>query len=71
MDDLGYGIVEGVFSGADLAPVVAALDGRLDTRSRAGARHVLALPEIRALADDPRLISMAARNPRAKTTGSR
>ena len=61
MDDLGYGIVEGVFSGADLAPVVAALDGRLDTRSRAGARHVLALPEIRALADDPRLISMAAR----------
>ena len=61
MDDPGYGIVEGVFSGADLAPVVAALDGRLDTRSRAGARHVLALPEIRALADDPRLISMAAR----------
>jgi len=61
MDDLGYGIVEGVFSGAELAPVVAALDGRLDTRSRAGARHVLALPEIRALADDPRLISMAAR----------
>ena len=61
MDDLGYGIVEGVFSGAELAPVVAALDGRLDTRSRAGARHVLALPEIRALADDPRLIDLAAR----------
>jgi len=61
MDDLGYGIVEGVFSGAELAPVVAALDGHLDTRSRAGARHVLALPEIRALADDPRLIDLAAR----------
>ncbi|MFI5078108.1 MAG: phytanoyl-CoA dioxygenase family protein [Vicinamibacteria bacterium] len=61
MDDLGYGIVEGAFSGADLAPVVAALDGHLDTRSRAGARHVLALPEIRALADDPRLIDLAAR----------
>ena len=61
MDDLGYGVGEGVFSGAELGPVVAALDGRLDTRSRAGARHVLALPEIRALADDPRLISMAAR----------
>jgi hypothetical protein len=40
MDDLGYGVVEGVFSGAELAPVVAALDGHLDTRSRAGARHV-------------------------------
>ena len=61
MDDPGYGIVEGVFNGAELAPVVAALDGHLDTRSRAGARHVLALPEIRALADDPRLIDLAAR----------
>jgi len=62
MDDPGYGIVEGVFNGAELAPVVAALDGHLDMRSRAGARHVLALPEIRALADDPRLIDLAARS---------
>jgi Phytanoyl-CoA dioxygenase (PhyH) len=61
MDDLGYGIVEGVFSGAELAPVVAALDGHVTTRSRAGARHVLALPEIRALAGDPRLMDLAAR----------
>jgi hypothetical protein len=61
MDDLGYGVVEGVFSGAELAPVVAALDGHLDTRSRAGARHVLALPEISTLAGDPRLIDLAGR----------
>lgn len=61
MDDAGYGIVEGVFSGGELAPVAAALEGHLATRSRAGARHVLALPEVRALAGDPRLIELAAR----------
>jgi hypothetical protein len=61
MDDAGYGIVDGVFSGAELAPVVAALEGELAARSRAGARHVLALPEVRALAGDPRLIDLAAR----------
>jgi hypothetical protein len=61
MDDPGYGVVEGVFTNADLAPVVAALDGHLATRSRAGARHVLALPEIRGLAADPHAIDLAAR----------
>ena len=61
MDDPGYATVEDVFSGAELAPVIAALEGHLATRSRAGARHVLALPEIRALAGDPRLIELAAR----------
>jgi hypothetical protein len=61
MDDSGYAIVEGVFSRAELAPVVAPLDGHLATRSRAGARHVLALPEVRTLAGESRLIELAAR----------
>jgi len=61
MDDPGYGIVEGVFEEAQVAPIVAALDGHLATRSRAGARHVLALPDIRGLAVHPRLIELAAR----------
>src|SRR5204862_1870094 len=59
--DAGYGIIDAVFSHAELAPVVGALDGNLATRSRAGARHVLALPEVRALARHPRLIELAAR----------
>jgi len=60
-DDPGYRVVDGVFSDAELAPIVAALDGHLATRSRAGARHVLALPEIRGLAADPRMSELAAR----------
>jgi hypothetical protein len=59
--DPGYRVVAGVFTPAELAPAVAALDGHLATRSRAGARHVLPLPEIRALAGDPRLLDLAAR----------
>jgi ectoine hydroxylase-related dioxygenase (phytanoyl-CoA dioxygenase family) len=60
VDDPGYAIVEDVFSDDELAPVVAALDGHLASRSRAGARHVLAVPQVRALAGDPRLIDLAA-----------
>lgn len=59
VEDPGYRVVEGVFTPAELTPITAALDGQLAARSRAGARHVLALPEIRALADDPRLIDLA------------
>jgi hypothetical protein len=59
--DPGYGVVEGVFTEAELAPAVAALEGYLATRSRAGARHVLGLPEVRALAHHPRLIDLAGR----------
>jgi ectoine hydroxylase-related dioxygenase (phytanoyl-CoA dioxygenase family) len=61
MDDRGYSVVEDVFTAAELAPIAATLDGHLATRSRAGARHVLALPEIRALAGDPRLVGLATR----------
>lgn len=61
MIDAGYAVVEQVFADTELAPVVAALDGDLATRSRAGARHVLTLPEVRALAVQPRLIELASR----------
>jgi hypothetical protein len=60
VEDPGYSVVDGVFTAAELAPIAAALDGHLDTRSRAGARHVLSLPEIRALSGDPRLTDLAA-----------
>jgi len=61
INDAGYDVVAGVFTVAELAPVAAAFERHLATRSRAGARHVLALPEVRALAADPRLIDLAAR----------
>ena len=61
MADSGYAIVEGVFEEAEIAPAATALDGDLSTRSRAGARHVLTLPEVRALAADPRMLALAAR----------
>jgi ectoine hydroxylase-related dioxygenase (phytanoyl-CoA dioxygenase family) len=61
VDDPGYAIVDDVFSDDELAPVVAALDSELATRSRAGARHVLAIAEIRALAGEARLIDLAER----------
>jgi hypothetical protein len=58
--DPGYAVVESVFAEAEIAPAATALDGDLSARSRAGARHVLALPEVRALAADPRMLALAA-----------
>jgi hypothetical protein len=60
VDDSGYRVVEGVFADTELAPIAAALDRPAPTRSRAGVRHVLALPEVRTLAVDPRLADLAA-----------
>jgi hypothetical protein len=59
--DPGYAVVEGVFTGAELEAVIAALDRHVSGRSRAGARHVLALPEVRSLAGEPRLTCLASR----------
>jgi ectoine hydroxylase-related dioxygenase (phytanoyl-CoA dioxygenase family) len=61
MADSGYAVVEGVFTGAGLEEAIAALDRHVATRSRAGARHVLALPAVRALATDARMLALAAR----------
>jgi hypothetical protein len=59
MMDPGYGLFEAVFARPELEPAIAALEGHQATRSRAGARHVLALPEVRALATDPRMLRLA------------
>jgi hypothetical protein len=58
-DEPGYGIFPGVFGAAELAPVEAALRDAAAARTRAGARHVLALPAVRSLAEDPRLRRLA------------
>jgi hypothetical protein len=59
MDDPGYGIFPEVLSSRDLASVDAELRDAVAARTRAGARHVLALPAVRALAEDPRLMRIA------------
>ena len=53
----GVDIIPSVFAAADLRAAEAAL--MTAARSRAGIRHLLQVPAIRTLADDPRLIRIA------------
>src|SRR5262245_289168 len=55
----GFATVPGVFDGAELDGFARDLAGASLQRSRAGARHLLAVPAVAALARDPRLISVA------------
>lgn len=57
----GFSIVPGVFAGAELDGIVGNLEAASLQRSRAGARHLLAIPAVAALARDPRLIALAAK----------
>jgi hypothetical protein len=63
--DSGFAIVPGVFDSREVDAILRKLEGETLRRSRAGARHLLSVPVIAALANDPRLISLAA-----KTLGS-
>lgn len=56
----GFTIVPGVFDGAELDRFARDLADASLRRSRAGARHLLAVPAMAALARDPRLTSVAA-----------
>jgi ectoine hydroxylase-related dioxygenase (phytanoyl-CoA dioxygenase family) len=56
----GFAIVAGVFDGAELDGFARDLADAPLKRSRAGARHLLAVPAMAALARDPRLTSVAA-----------
>jgi hypothetical protein len=56
----GFAIVPRVFDGAELDGVTRDLAEASVQRSRAGARHLLAVPAMAALARDPRLTSVAA-----------
>jgi ectoine hydroxylase-related dioxygenase (phytanoyl-CoA dioxygenase family) len=57
--DPGYSIHERLFECAEMAAVLDALGGARLVRTRAGARHVLAVPAVRALASDARLLEVA------------
>jgi ectoine hydroxylase-related dioxygenase (phytanoyl-CoA dioxygenase family) len=57
----GWAVVEHVFDDAECDALATALAPHTEAHRRAGARHLLALPAVAALASDPRLIALAAR----------
>src|SRR5262245_25553881 len=57
--DPGFLIVPDVFLPDEIAALSSAIEGGTLKRSKAGARHVLRLPEVRKLANDDRLLQMA------------
>ena len=60
MTDLGYRIVEGVLSQDECDSLTTAFTGDTQIRGRAGARHLMANPQVREIASDPRLLHLAA-----------
>jgi len=57
--DRGYSIHEGVFDRSEMARTLQDLAVAPLDRTKAGARHVLRVPAVRRLADDPCLLSIA------------
>lgn len=58
-NDLGFRIVENVLSQEECDGLLKHLDRSLVSRGRAGARHLLSVPEIARLAHESRLLSLA------------
>ena len=58
--DAGYSITEQVFDRREMARIREALVGAELVRTKAGARHILRVPAIRALATHPALVNLAA-----------
>ena len=58
--DAGYSITEGVLSAEECSALIAAVSREVRPRGRAGARHLMTVPEVAALAADPRLLGLAA-----------
>jgi ectoine hydroxylase-related dioxygenase (phytanoyl-CoA dioxygenase family) len=58
--DRGFAIVPEVFDKLEIDKISGELEGKNLRRSRAGARHLLSVPAVAALASDPRLLSVAA-----------
>jgi hypothetical protein len=58
--DPGYSITEHVFDRRELALVREAIEASDIPRAKAGARHVLRVPEVWAMVAHPRLSQLAA-----------
>jgi len=61
MPDPGFAIFERIIDAGEVVQVIEGLASAGLSRSKAGARHVLSVPIVRALADDHRLIGLAER----------
>jgi ectoine hydroxylase-related dioxygenase (phytanoyl-CoA dioxygenase family) len=59
--DQGFAIIPGLLALVDLDPLIAELSEPELPRSRAGVRHAMRFPCVRALARDERLLGMARR----------
>jgi hypothetical protein len=59
--DRGFVVVPGVLADFEVAAVIEQLATAPLSRSRAGARHLLKVPAVAALARHPRLLELAAR----------
>jgi len=62
MNEVGFARTGAVFTDAECAEVLAEIERASERRSRAGARHLLALPAVAALARDGRLAGWASRH---------
>jgi hypothetical protein len=58
--DPGYSIFDRIFEPAEMVRAVGVLADAELSRSKAGARHVLAVPAVRELANDARLLQIAS-----------
>lgn len=61
IQELGYEVVESVLSHGECDGLLASLLSLTSARSRAGARHLLAVPTVNRLANDSRLVAAATR----------
>lgn len=59
--EAGYSITEQIFERREMAQICEALVGGDLARTKAGARHVLRVPKVKALASNPALVALAAR----------
>jgi hypothetical protein len=57
--DAGFSIHAGVFAPARMLALAAVLDRAELVRTKAGARHVMRVPEVRALAQDDAMLAIA------------
>ena len=59
-DDRGFRVYDALFGPAEATRVLSAIDQSGLARTKAGARHVLKIPAVRAIAGDPRLLTIAS-----------
>ena len=60
MVDQGHQVFNRIFTAVEMCDVIAHLSNTHLDRTKAGARHLLRVPEMRQLAHDPRLIRLAS-----------